>query len=56
MVGGGVVRGWHLVGTREFKKIKLAWSDLNYSTAKGVLVLSPSEPSIPSLPTRGKES
>ena len=31
---------------RELVKIKLAWPDLNYSTAKGVLILSPSEPSI----------
>ena len=31
---------------RELKKIKTAWTDLNYSTAKGVLVLSPSKPSI----------
>ena len=34
---------------RELKKIKLAWPDLNYSTAKGVLILSPSKPSIPRL-------
>ena len=32
---------------REFKKIKAAWPDLNYATSKGVLVLSPSTPSIP---------
>ena len=32
---------------RELKKIKLAWPELNYSTAKGVLVLLPSNPSIP---------
>ena len=31
---------------RELKKIKIAWAGLNYSTAKGVLVLSPSKPSI----------
>ena len=31
---------------RELKKIKTAWPALNYSTAKGVLVLSPSKPSI----------
>ena len=31
---------------RELKKIKAAWPDLNYSTAKGVLILSPSKPSI----------
>ena len=32
---------------RELKKIKLAWKDLNYSTAPGVLILSPSQPAIP---------
>ena len=31
---------------RELKKIKLAWPDLNYSTAKGVLILHPSIPAI----------
>ena len=31
---------------RELKKIKLAWPGLNYSTAKGVLILSPSKPAI----------
>lgn len=31
---------------RELKKIKLAWSGLNYSTAKGVLILLPSPPKI----------
>ena len=31
---------------RELKKIKLAWPDLNYSTAPGVLILHPSTPSI----------
>ena len=30
----------------ELKKIKLAWPDLNYSTAPGVLILSPSRPTI----------
>ena len=32
---------------RELIKIKLAWPDLNYTTAKGVLILSPSKPAIP---------
>ena len=32
---------------RELKKIKLAWTDLSYSTAKGVLILHPSPPAIP---------
>ena len=31
---------------RELKKIKLAWPELNYTTAKGVLVLLPSTPAI----------
>ena len=31
---------------RELKKIKLAWKDLNYSMAPGVLILSPSTPLI----------
>ena len=31
---------------RELKKIKLAWPDLNYSTAPGVLILHPSTPAI----------
>ena len=31
---------------REMKKIKLAWPELNYSTAKGVLILLPSTPTI----------
>ena len=32
---------------RELKKIKLAWPDLNYATAPGVLILHPSTPAIP---------
>ena len=31
---------------RELKKIKLAWPDLNYSTARSVLILHPSTPVI----------
>ena len=31
---------------RELKKIKLAWPELNYSTAPGVLILLPSTPAI----------
>ena len=31
---------------RELKKIKLAWPELNYSTAPGLLILHPSTPSI----------
>ena len=34
---------------RELIKIKAAWPTLNYATAKGVLILSPSTPSIPRL-------
>ena len=39
---------------RELKKIKTAWSGLNYTTAPGVLILHPSTPSIAPLsePTR----
>ena len=33
---------------RELKKIKLAWPELTYATAKGVLILSPSTPAVPS--------
>ena len=32
---------------RELKKIKLAWPELNYATAPGVLILHPSIPAIP---------
>ena len=32
---------------RELKKIKLAWPELNYTTAPGVLILHPSTPAIP---------
>ena len=31
---------------RELKKIRVAWPSLNYATAKGVLILSPSRPAI----------
>ena len=34
---------------RELKKIKLAWPELNYSTAPGLLILHPSTPAIPPL-------
>ena len=34
---------------RELKKIKIAWPGLDYRTAKGVLILSPSEPLVPRL-------
>ena len=35
---------------RELRKIKTAWPDLNYTTAKGVLILSPSKPAIAPTP------
>ena len=38
---------------RELKKIKLAWPDLHYATAKGVLILYPSTPAI--APTTGPQ-
>ncbi len=37
---------------RELKKIKLAWPELNYSIAPGVLILLPSTPAIPPAPDR----
>ena len=37
----------------ELKKIKIAWPELNYTTAKGVLILSPSKPAI--APTTGPQ-
>ena len=40
------VRNFQREVLRELKKIKLAWPDLNYSTAKGVLILHPSTPVI----------
>ena len=41
------VRSFREKALRELKKIKLAWPSLNYSTARGVLILSPSPPAIP---------
>ena len=38
---------------RELKKIKLAWPELNYSTAPGVLILLPSVPHISLVPEPG---
>ena len=38
---------------RELKKIKTAWLGLHYTTAKGVLILSPSKPAI--APTTGPQ-
>ena len=45
-----IVRNFRTKCLRELKKIKTAWPELNYATAKGVLILSPSSPAIP--PTR----
>ena len=46
-------RGCRKSCLRELKKIKLAWPELNYTTAKGVLILSPSKPAI--APTTGPQ-
>ena len=43
------VRNFRKDCLRELIKIKTAWPDMNYATAKGVLILSPSTPSIPRL-------
>ena len=40
------VRNFRTKVLRELKKIKLAWPDLNYATAPGVLILLPSTPTI----------
>ena len=42
------VRNFRMDCLRELKKIKLAWPELNYSTAPGVLILHPSTPAIAS--------
>ena len=47
------VRDFRTDSLRELKKIKLAWPELNYATAKGVLILYPSKPSI--APTTGPQ-
>ena len=47
------VRDFRTDCLRELKKIKLAWPDLNYATAKGVFILSPSKPAI--APTTGPQ-
>ena len=44
------VQAFRRKALRELIKIKTAWPDLNYSTAKGLLILSPSKPAI--TPTR----
>ena len=40
------VRNFQREVLRELKKIKLAWPELNYSMAPGVLILQPSTPTI----------
>ena len=40
------VRNFQREVIRELKKIKLAWPELNYSTAPGLLILHPSTPAI----------
>ena len=40
------VRNFQRKALREFKKIKIAWPELNYTTAPGVLILYPSTPVI----------
>ena len=47
------VQAFRTDSLRELKKIKLAWPDLNYATAKGVLILYPSKPTI--APTTGPQ-
>ena len=40
------IQNFRIEVLRELKKIKLAWPELNYSTAPGVLILHPSIPAI----------
>ena len=47
------VRDFRRHALRELKKIKLAWPDLNYGTARGVLILYPSVPHISPAPEPG---
>ena len=47
------VQGFRLKVLRELKKIKLAWPDLNYATARGILILYPSIPHISPAPGPG---
>ena len=41
-----IVNAFRTKCLRELKKIKLAWPELNYATARGVLILHPSTPTI----------
>ena len=45
-----IVRNFRQNVLRELNKIKLAWPELNYTTALGVLILHPSTPTIPPAP------
>ena len=45
--GARTVNNFRTDGLRELKKIKVAWPDLNYATAQGVLALYPSKPAVP---------
>ena len=47
------VRDFRRHALRELKKIKLAWPDFNYGTARGVLILYPSVPHISPAPEPG---
>ena len=42
-----IVNAFRTKCLRELKKIRIAWPELNYVTAKGVLILQPSEPRYP---------
>ena len=42
-----IVKIFRRQALRELKKIKIAWPELNYTTAPGVLILHPSTPAIP---------
>ena len=47
------VQNFRIKVLRELKKIKMAWPGLNYATAPGLLILSPSKPAI--APTTGPQ-
>ena len=45
-----IVKIFRRQALRELKKIKTAWADLNYATARGVLILHPSKSAVPPTP------
>ena len=45
-----IVKIFRRQALRELKKIQVAWPDLNYTTAPGVLILLPSTPAVPPTP------